>query len=303
MQANSMSVRIAHLAGALFLATLCSAARQAHADEPRVELLWPSGAPGAVGNEEADRPTLTIYPAPEDKATGAGIVICPGGGYGFLAVDHEGQQIAEWMNSLGVTAGVLRYRIAPRYHHPAPMLDVQRALRLMRSRAEELKVDPAKLGVIGFSAGGHLASTAATHFDVGNESATDPVDQHSCRPDFAILCYPVITMELPVTHGGSRHNLLGENPDAALVKLMSNDQQVRAETPPTFLVHTTEDTAVLPENSLQFYAALHKAGVPAELHIYEKGPHGVGLAKNIPGVGDWPRACEAWLRVRGVLPK
>jgi acetyl esterase/lipase len=271
--------------------------------EPRVELLWPSGAPGAVGNEDADRPSLTIYPAPEEKAVGAGIVICPGGGYGHLAVDHEGDQIAKWMNSMGVTAGVLRYRIAPRYHHPTPMLDVQRAMRLMRSRAEELQIDPAKIGVIGFSAGGHLASTAATHFDAGDTSATDPVDQVSCRPDFAILGYPVITMELPVTHGGSRRNLLGENPDAELVALMSNDQQVRAETPPTFLMHTTEDTAVLPANSLLFYDALCKAGVPAELHIYEKGPHGVGLARDIPGVNSWPERCEVWLRGRGVLPE
>lgn len=277
----------------------CAAARGA---EPSVELLWPSGAPGALGSEEADRPTLTIYPAPEDKANGAGIVICPGGGYGHLAIDHEGEQIAEWMNSLGVTAGVLRYRIAPRYHHPAPMLDVQRAMRLMRSRAHDWKLDPAKIGVIGFSAGGHLASTAATHFPPPQPKPTDMIDIESSRPDFAILCYPVITMELPVTHGGSRRNLLGENPDAELVALMSNDLQVRAETPPTFLLHTTEDSAVPPENSLLFYAALRKAGVPAELHLYEKGPHGVGLGRDIKGVNDWPRACETWLRGRGVLP-
>ncbi len=276
---------------------------QTSAAEPHVELLWPSGAPGAVGNEESDRPTLTVYTPPEGQANGAGIVICPGGGYGHLAVDHEGQQIAEWMNSLGVTAGVLRYRIAPRYHHPAPMQDVQRAIRLMRSRADEWKFDAQRIGVIGFSAGGHLASTAATHFAASEDSTGNPVEKASCRPDFAILCYPVITMELPITHSGSRRNLLGESPDAELVKAMSNDQQVTAETPPTFLLHTTEDTAVLPENSLLFYAAMRKAGVPVELHIYEKGPHGVGLGRQHPGVGSWPEQCEAWLRGREILPK
>ncbi len=287
----------------LFVAVICVIPPFGLAAEPRVELLWPAGAPGAVGDEEADRPTLTIYAAPEEKANGAGILICPGGGYGGLAVDHEGLQIAEWMNSLGVTAGVLRYRLAPRYHHPAPMDDVQRAMRLMRAKAEEWQVDPARIGIIGFSAGGHLASTAATHFDDGAAKARDPIDSVSCRPDFAILCYPVITMELPTTHAGSRRNLLGESPDAALVALMSNDQQVTAETPPTFLLHTTEDTAVLPENSLLFYAALRKAGVPSELHIYEKGPHGVGLGRKFPGVGTWPETCEAWLRDREMLPK
>jgi len=287
----------------LILAVALCAGRLAAAAEPRVELLWPNGAPGAVGDEEADRPSLTIYAAPEDKANGAGILICPGGGYGFLAVDHEGVQIAEWMNSLGVTAGVLRYRISPRYHHPAPMQDVQRAMRMLRSRAAEWKIDPAKIGVIGFSAGGHLASTLATHFGPSESSTNDEIEKASCRPDFAILCYPVITMELPITHAGSRRNLLGDSPDAALVKAMSNDQQVTDKTPPTFLLHTSEDTAVLPENSLLFYTALRKAGVPAEMLIYEKGPHGVGLGRKYPGLGSWPEACEAWLRDREVLPR
>jgi len=287
----------------MFVAVIGLIPTRSRAAEPRLELLWPAGAPGAVGDEEADRPSLTIYSAPEEKAVGVGIVICPGGGYGHLAVDHEGLQIAEWMNSLGVTAGVLRYRIAPRYHHPAPLQDAQRAMRLMRSRAAELQIDPVRIGVIGFSAGGHLASTIATHFDDGAPNAQDPIDGVSCRPDFAILCYPVITMELPTTHSGSRRNLLGEEPDAALVAAMSNDQQVTEKTPPTFLLHTTEDTVVLPENSLLFYAALRKAGVPAALHIYEKGPHGVGLGRKLPGVGAWPETCEAWLRDRAVLPK
>lgn len=272
--------------------------------EPRVELLWPAGAPGAVGDEEPDRPTLTVYSPPEGQSNGAGIVICPGGGYGHLAVDHEGRQIAEWMNSLGVTAGVLRYRIAPRYHHPAPMQDAKRAIRLMRYVLREAKFEGKKVGLIGFSAGGHLASFVASNYDAPNHPMSeDPVENEFTRPDFLILCYPVITMASPLTHEGSRRNLLGDNPGEDDIKAMSSDVWVNLGTPPTFLMHTTEDTAVPPENSLLFYAALRKAGVPAELHIYEKGPHGVGLARYIPGVGEWPKQCESWLRLREIIPK
>jgi acetyl esterase/lipase len=183
-----------------------------------VIFLWPGGAPGAVGDEPADKPNLTVYPAPADKANGAAIVICPGGGYAGLAVDHEGKQIAEWMNSLGVSAFVLRYRLGPRYHHPAPLQDVQRAIRIVRARAAEWKIDPQRIGVIGFSAGGHLASTVATHFDGGNPSAGHPVDRAGCRPDFAILCYPVVSMADDSVHKGSRRNLLGDNPDPKLLE-------------------------------------------------------------------------------------
>jgi acetyl esterase/lipase len=271
------------------------------AADPRVELLWPKGAPGAIGDSEADKPSITIYLPAAEKATGAAVVVCPGGGYGHLAVDHEGRQPAEYLNSLGVAAFVLRYRIAPRYRHPAPLQDAQRALRGVRARAKEWSVDPKRIGIWGFSAGGHLASTAATHFDSGKPDAEDPIDRVSCRPDFAILCYPVITMTPPYTHMGSRNNLLGSNPSPDLVESYSNEKQVRPDSPPTFLFHTTEDTGVPPENSILFYQALRKAHVPAELHIYEKGKHGVGLAQKDPVLSSWPDRLSAWLRQRGLL--
>lgn len=267
------------------------------------ELLWPNGAPGAAGTEEIDQPWLWLYPAPADKANGAAVVVCPGGGYGHLAINHEGEEIAQWLNSLGVSAYVLKYRLAPRYHHPAPINDAQRALRMVRSRAEAWKIDPSRVGIMGFSAGGHLASTAATHFDKGQPDSADPIEKVSCRPDFAILGYPVITFEDAFTHVGSRTNLLGEKPDAALLENLSNEKQVTAETPPTFLFHTSEDSGVLPENSVLFYMALHKAGVPAEMHIYEKGPHGVGLAAKDPVLSTWSGRCSDWLMGRGILKK
>jgi acetyl esterase/lipase len=270
---------------------------------PKEELLWPKGAPGAVGTEAADKPTLTAYLPPADKATGTAVVVCPGGGYGFLAVGHEGKEPAEFLNSLGVAAFVLKYRIAPRYHHPAPMQDVQRALRTVRSRAKEYHLDPHKIGVWGFSAGGHLASTAATHFDDGKPDAADPVERVGCRPDFAILCYPVITLKPPYYHRGSRDNLLGKSPDPQLLDGLCNETQVTARTPPTFLFHTNADTGVPPENSVLFYMALRKAKVPAELHIYEKGAHGVGLAPRDPVLSSWPKRLADWLKVRGLLQK
>jgi enterochelin esterase family protein len=271
--------------------------------DPETVLLWPQGAPGAVGNEEADKPSLTVYPPPADKANGAAVVVCPGGGYGFLAMDHEGRQVADWLNNLGVTAFVLKYRIAPRYHHPAPLDDAQRALRTVRARASEWHVDPRRIGIWGFSAGGHLASTAGTHFDAGRPEADDPIDRVSCRPDFLILAYPVISMAQTTTHGGSRHNLLGDHPDPKLVESLSNETQVTPQTPPTFLFHTNTDTAVLPENSVLFYLALRKAGVPVEMHIFERGQHGVGLAPRDPVLSSWPDRLAAWLRIRGLLRK
>jgi acetyl esterase/lipase len=270
---------------------------------PKVELLWPKGAPGAVGTELADKPLLTVYLPPAGKANGTAVVVCPGGGYAGLAMDHEGKQVAEWLNNQGVAAFVLQYRIAKRYQHPAPMLDAQRAIRTVRSRAKEWGVDPKRLGIMGFSAGGHLASTAATHFDDGKTDAEDPIDRASCRPDFAILCYPVITFKKPYAHMGSRNNLLGPNPDEKLVDSLCNDEQVTAKTPPTFLFHTNEDSGVVPENSILFYMALRKAGVPAELHIYEKGRHGVGLAQKDEVLSSWPGRLEGWLKTRGLLTK
>lgn len=280
------------------LASAFPAGAQSRRDPaPEPELLWPQGAPGALGAEDADRPALTAYlPA---RRNGQAIVVCPGGGYGGLAMDHEGLQIARWLNSQGIAAFVLKYRLGPRYRHPAPLQDAQRALRLVRARATTLGVDPQRLGIWGFSAGGHLAATAATHFDRGQPGAGDPAERVSCRPDFAILAYPVMTLtEEAYVHKGSRRNLLGDSPDAALLELLSNEKQVTAETPPTFLFHTDEDRGVPPENSVLFYLALRKAGVPAEMHIYERGPHGVGLAPLDYALSSWPARLAGWLRRR-----
>ena len=275
-----------------------------HADaEPAPELLWPTGAPGALGTADEDRPAITIYRADAATAVGTMVVVCPGGGYGMLAMDHEGVQVARWLNGLGITAAVLRYRLGPRYHHPIELGDARRAIRTVRTRAAELGVRPDRIGILGFSAGGHLASTAATHFDDGNPSASDPIDRASSRPDFAVLAYPVISMVAPYVHEGSRRNLLGDDPDPALLELLSNERQVTARTPPTFLFHTSDDEAVPVENSILFYLALRKAGVPAELHVYAHGEHGVGLAPKDPVLSTWPARCADWFRTIGVLER
>ena len=276
----------------------------ADAPAPKVELLWPKGAPLALGDTEVDKPRLTIHLPDPDKAVGTGVVVCPGGGYGALAKDHEGKQIAEFFNKLGIAAFVLEYRLGQRYRHPAPLLDAQRALRLVRSRAKEFGIAPDRIGIMGFSAGGHLASTAATHFeDAEVKDSEDPIDKASCRPDFAILCYAVITFEPPFAHMGSRRNLLGDNPSKELVESLCNEKRVTEKTPPTFLFHTNADTGVPPENSVLFYLALRKAKVPAELHIYEKGAHGVGLAQKDAILSSWSGRLEGWLAGRGLLRK
>ena len=288
---------------------LAAFAHPALAAEPETVLLWPDGAPGAKGDQPEDVPKLTIYLPEQEEATGSAVVICPGGGYGGLAVDHEGHQIAKWFNSLGVAGFIVDYRHRGKgYGHPAPLQDAQRAIRTVRSGAAEWKIDPQKIGVMGFSAGGHLASTTGTHFDKGDPNSADPIQRASCRPDFMILCYPVIAFDEPYTHRGSQKNLLGADADAALVRSLSNEKQVTAETPPTFLFHTDEDKGVPSENSVYFYLALRRAGVPAEMHIYQKGPHGVGLctgigkyARKIPGTDIWPKCCEAWLAGLGLL--
>jgi len=270
--------------------------------EGKSELLWPHGAPGAKGDAPADKPTLTFCLPEANSATGAAVVICPGGGYGFLAVGHEGKDIAEWFNGMGVAAMILEYRHRARgYRHPAPLQDAQRAIRTVRARAGESKIDPQKIGIMGFSAGGHLASTAGTHFDQGDPKAKDPIERVGCRPDFMILCYPVIALGEPYTHRGSQRNLLGEDAGAELVRSLSNEKQVTAETPPTFLFHTDEDSGVPAENSIYFYLALRRAKVPAELHVFRKGRHGLGLAPNTPGTSIWPKCCEQWLRGQGLL--
>ena len=264
--------------------------------------LWDGQAPGALGTEDADRPTLTIYRASRGP-TGTGVVVAPGGGYGALAMDHEGRQVAAYFNAMGVAAFVLKYRLGPKYRHPVELGDAQRALRLVRTRAQEYGVNAARIGLMGFSAGGHLAATAGTRFDAGNPSAADPIDRASSRPDFLILGYPVITFEAGVTHAGSVRNLLGENPDPKLIELMSNELHVTPQTSPTFLFHTNADTGVVPENSIRFYMALRKAKVPAEMHIFENGPHGVGLALGDPALSAWPVLLTNWLRGRGLLTR
>jgi acetyl esterase/lipase len=265
------------------------------------ELLWPNGAPGALGTADTDKPSITPYLVPEGRGTGTAVVICPGGGYQHLALDHEGAQVAQWLNSIGVAAFVLQYRLGPRYHHPIELGDAQRAIRTVRAKAAQYRVLPDRIGIMGFSAGGHLASTAETHFDAGNPNARDAIDRVSSRPDFAVLAYPVITLTTPQTHNGSRDNLLGPNPDPKLVESLSNELQVTATTPPTFLFHTTTDPVVPVENSVLFYLALRKAGVPAEMHIYAQGPHGVGLAATDEALSTWPARLADWLRVRGLL--
>jgi acetyl esterase/lipase len=258
--------------------------------------LWPDGAPGALGNEEQDMPTLTPYLPEATQASGAAVVICPGGGYGGLA-QHEGHDYALWLNEHGVAGFVLKYRLGSHgYRHPAMLQDAARAVRLVRARADQWQVDPARVGIMGSSAGGHLASTLLTHFDGGDPAATDPVERQSSRPDLGILCYPVITLGV-FTHQGSKNNLLGKDPPPELVWALSNELQVSPRTPPCFLWHTYEDSAVPVENSLLFAAALRRAGVPFDLHIYERGRHGLGLAGGHP----WTKDCLFWLRQHGFV--
>ena len=272
-------------------------------NQPPQEIpLWETRAPGALGDTDADRPTLTIYRAARGPS-GTGVVVAPGGGYGALAMDHEGRQVAAYFNAMGVSAFVLKYRLGPKYRHPIELGDAQRAIRLVRTRAQEFGVLPDRVGMMGFSAGGHLTATAGTHFDAGKADASDAIDRTSSRPDFLILGYPVITFDPAATHAGSVRNLLGENPDPNLVELLSNEKHVTAQTPPTFLFHTTADSSVPAENSVRFYLALKAAKVPVEMHIFENGPHGVGLALGDPALSMWPTLLTNWLRGRGLLTR
>ncbi|QNI35979.1 alpha/beta hydrolase [Edaphobacter albus] len=262
-------------------------------------LLWPTGAPGALGNEDADKPELTVFLPSGPNATKTGVVVVPGGGYAHLAIEKEGFAIARWLNDHGVAAFVLRYRLGPRYHHPVELGDAQRAVRLVRAHAAEYGIAEDHLGMWGFSAGGHLTATAGTRFDAGDADANDPVERKSCRPDFLILSYPVITMTSPAVHLGSKRNLLGENPDPALVMALSAEEQVTPQTPPTFLFSTTDDKTVPIANSVMFYEALVRAGVPAEMHIFQHGAHGAGLAAANPQLSVWPDLLIKWMRERG----
>ena len=269
--------------------------------EPAAISLWPGRAPGAVGDSAVDRPTITPYLVPAGTGPGAAVVIFPGGGYSHLAVAKEGTRVAKWLNGLGVSGFVVQYRLGPRYHDPAMLEDAQRAIRMVRARAAAWHVDTARVGVLGSSAGGHLAATASTHYDAGLPSSGDPIERMSSKPSFAVLLYPVITMDARFTHWGSRRMLLGETPDSAAVKRLSNELQVTRDTPPTFLVATSDDATVPVENSVAYYRALRAAGVPAEMHLFETGRHGFGLAETDPVLAVWPKLGEAWLRHRGLL--
>lgn len=287
----------------LVLFVLSASAALTHAQTTNSFPLWSGDAPGALGKGTNDVPTLTAFLPEPGKATGAAMLICPGGGYGGLA-PHEGKGYAVWFNEHGVTAFVLKYRLGSAgYRHPIMLQDAARAVRTVRARADEWKLDPKRIGIIGSSAGGHLASTMLTHFDAGKPDATDVIERESSRPDLGILCYPVITMR-EFTHTGSRKNLLGENPSPDLIKLLSNELQVTKDTPPTFIWHTAEDTAVPVENALRFAEALRKAGVPFDLHIYERGKHGMGLGSQPYGGGErhpWTHDCLFWLKQRGFV--
>jgi acetyl esterase/lipase len=271
------------------------------AQEPETLKLWPDGVPGALGTAAKDTPTLTVYLPKPDQATGAAVVICPGGGYGGLA-GHEGQGYALWLNEQGIAGFVLKYRLGSAgYRHPVMLNDAARAVRLVRAQAAQWKVDPKRVGLMGSSAGGHLASTLLTHFDNGKADAVDPVERESSRPDLGVLCYAVITLG-PNTHQGSKNNLLGKDPAPELVQALSNELQVTPQTPPCFLWHTWEDSSVKVENSLEFALALRRAGVRFELHVYEKGGHGLGLGSrdyNPAQWLDWTRDCRSWLKVQG----
>ena len=290
---------------ALILVSLLAAAQAPAAppliQDPETMLLWPAGAPGALGDEDRDKPALTIYMPPNTAGPMTAVIIAPGGGYGRLSMNLEGRAPANYLNTLGIAAFVLRYRLGPRYHHPIELGDVQRAIRILRARASEWHLAPDRIGLMGFSAGGHLASSASTHFDAGKADAADPIDRMSSRPDFAILGYPVITFVEAWTHQGSKTNLLGDAPDASLARSLSSETQVTAATPPAFIYQTNADTTVPAENAVAYYLALRKAGVPSELHVFRNGPHGTGLGQQDPALAEWPRLLANWLRVSGFM--
>jgi acetyl esterase/lipase len=254
--------------------------------------LWPGASMESIGDENQGCPSLTLYPV-TGKDMSSAVIVCPGGGYHRRA-DHEGEPVAKWLNGLGISAFVLNYRVSP-HQHPIPLQDAQRAIRTVRHHAKEWRIDPNRIGILGFSAGGHLASSAGTLYDNGDEQSLDPIDRQSSRPDLMILCYPVITFG-EHGHEGSKLNLLGETPEDALVTLLSTEKQITADTPPTFLWHTADDGVVPIENSLLFAAALSRNQVPFDLHVFESGRHGIGLAEDHAEAKIWPNLCEAWLK-------
>lgn len=271
--------------------------------------LWEGKVPGAISNDHFKpivdsannwikmkfvvNPSLDMYPAPTDKATGTAVVICPGGGYSALAIAHEGSEVAKWLNGLGITAFVLKYRLPDSQ-------DGQEAIRIVRRHAKEWGINPDKIGIMGFSAGGHLASTVSTHF---NDRVYDPIDSTSARPDFSLLIYPVISMTEGITHSGSRENLLGKKPSLKQVKYFSNEWQVNAQTPPAFLVHSMDDYSVPVQNSIAYVLSLQKFKISCELHLYASGGHGYGLGRSANSESTWPEACRKWLEERGFLKR
>jgi acetyl esterase/lipase len=290
------------------LSLLIAAGVQARTNEIT---LWPEGVPNAkpgLGPERlvderianVSQPTLTVYPASHDRPARTAVIVCPGGGYEYLSFTREGHQYAQWLSTNGVTAFVLKSRLSG-YGHPAPLQDVLRAIRTVRSQAAQYGVAPDRIGVMGSSAGGHLAASAATLFDHPAGRTGAALDAISGRPDFAMLMYPVITMELPTTHAGSRKALLGAAPPAALVQLMSVEKQVTANTPPTLLIHSQDDGAVPVDNSILFFQALTRARVPAEMLVFEQGGHGMGMRAGLGGASNWTRRAEEWLRDRKLI--
>lgn len=296
-----MRVQLQRVAAIAVFAAAAAAPAAACAQQalPAPVPLWQHGAPGSLGTGDEDTPTITPFLPSAGTATGAAVVIFPGGGYQHLATEKEGVVPAHWLNGLGIAAFVVKYRLGPRYHHPAMLQDAQRSVRWVRAHAHQFGINAQRIGVLGFSAGGHMASTAGTHYDAGDSASADSVDRVGSRPDFMVLLYPVITMDSTFTHRGSLHNLLGANPSPELVHLMSNETQVTRDTPPAFLVATTDDETVPVENSLALYRALHAANVPAELHLFEHGRHGFGLAPGDPVLSTWTSLCANWLRAHG----
>jgi acetyl esterase/lipase len=288
---------------ALFAMTLPALAQPAPfpIQDGQILPLWPNGAPGAQGTDDKDIPTITVYLPRTTPAGMSAVIICPGGGYVNLAMNHEGRQVANYMNSVGVIAFVLKYRLGPKYHHPIELGDAQRAIRILRANATAWHIAPEKIGIMGFSAGGHLTETASTHFDAGKADATDPIDRVSSRPDFSILGYPVTSLVEPWTHMGSKNALLGPNADPDLAKSLSGEQSVTPETPPTFIFQTNADTTVPAENATYYYLALRKAKVAAEMHIFERGPHGVGLAMDDPALSEWSKLLTNWMRIHAII--
>lgn len=269
-------------------------------------VLWSNGAPGALGTDSTDIPLLTVFLPEKSLANGTAVIICPGGGYRNLSMDKEGYKLAKWYNTFGVAAFVLRYRLnnleCTKYHYPAQLNDVKRAIKTVRANAQKWNIDPLKTGVMGFSAGGHLASTISTHYDLGDKNSSDKIEQYSSRPDFAVLVYPVISFADEFAHKSSRRLLFGgDNFDTTFVKLLSNDLHVDSLTPPTFLIHANDDKSVDSKNSILYYLALKKNKVPAELHIYEKGGHGFGMALQDPILGKWTEILKGWLVTRGLV--